>query len=252
MASKYDKYITQILELHDENLSNADIGRTLGIDSRRVSEILRKRGMSGHGKTFKGSPTPLQHEHFVANAIGDGSIFKSKENINYRMNLAHSLEQKDYFIMKYEAVKDFINVDYTLESRFDKRTKKTYSYLKYQTRVHPYFTELHDQWYQNGSPIIRDENADQLTARVLSYLYFDDGNKTNYGMSIAVRNYDLNSIKNIIERMSEVFGVEANWQKSGNIYIPAKHAQRFADGVRPYATNDVLYKLGEFSGTPNV
>lgn len=251
MASKYDKYIPRVLSLHSKSLSNVDISSILGIDDRRVSQILKDNGLRGHGKSFGDYPTEIQHEFFVANAIGDGSIFKSKQNANYRMNLAHSLEQKEYFLMKYAAVRDFINVDYTIESQFDKRTNKTYTYLKYQTRVHPYFTELHKQWYENGKPIIRDKNTNQLTARVLSYLYFDDGHKTSYGMSIAVSNYDENSIKNIIKRLSETFGVNANHQKSGNIYIPAKYAQKFADGVRPYATEDVLYKLGEFSKTPN-
>lgn len=250
--SKYDKYIEEVKHLHSKGKINSEISMAVGIDSRRVYDLLKKLGLKSNSRKFNESVTDLQNEVFISMSIGDGCIFKSKGNKNYRMNLAHSEKQKEYFLGKYNIIKDFIGVDYKFYSNYDSRTKNTYYYYKLQTRVNPYFTRLYDRFYKNGKKIIPKDLINDITARILAYKYFDDGNKIRDAHQIAMHDFDKESISNFREILLEKFGLGSTVHARGVIYIPKKYSQDFIRIIKPYATSDVLYKLGELMGTPNV
>ena len=98
--SKYAKYNDEIKRLHSEGLRNADIARKVGVDSRRVSDRLKALGLKRNKRRFNDQPTEEQEKVFISMFIGDGAIYKSKGNKNYRINLAHSDKQKDSLLMK--------------------------------------------------------------------------------------------------------------------------------------------------------
>lgn len=251
--SKYAKYNNEIKRLHSKGLRNADIARKVGIDSRRVSDRLKALGLKSNKRKFNDRPTEEQEKVFISMFIGDGAIYKSEGNENYRVNLAHSDKQKDYFLMKYNKVKDFIGAEYFKESQFHKKAKKEYHAYKFQSRVNPYFTRMREVWYKDGKKIIPKLIKDKLDDEIMAYKFFDDGWLSASGYSIAMNDYDVESVNNLRQAMKENLGIETNLQKEGKvIYIPASERNKFREIVEPYATKDVLYKLGEFRETPSV
>lgn len=223
-----------------------------GVDSRRVSEGLKKLGLARNEKKETVFVTDIQNEVFISMAIGDGSIFKGKANKNYRMNLAHCEAQKEYFIEKYEIVKSFIGVEYKFHNCYDARTNKFYPYYKIQTKTSKYFTGLYERFYKDGKKIIPANLIDDITPRILAYKFFDDGyTMDRRGYGISMNDYDDESLENFSKILIEKFGIESTIHKSGITYIPIKFKESFKKLVIPYATSDVLYKLGELMGTPN-
>lgn len=249
--NKYNEYSDQVKRLHGEGKQNCEISKTLKLDGRRVSDLLKKLGLKSNKRKFNESVTTLQEEVFISMAIGDGCIFKSKGNTNYRMNLAHCEKQKGYFLEKYNIIKSFIGVNYKFYSSLDKRTGKVYHHYKLQTKVNPYFSRLYRRFYKDGKKIIPSSLADDITPRILAYKYFDDGNKVRSAHQIAMNDFDEESINNFRDILLNKFGIASTFQAGGTIYIPKKYSQDFIRIVKPFATSDVLYKLGELMENPN-
>lgn len=241
--SIYDKYFENIKKLHDEGLRTSEISKVLGIDSRRISEQLKKNGLKSNEKIYKTKPTKNQEDVLISLAIGDGCIYKSKGNKNYRMNLAHSVKQKDYFLEKYNQLKSFIEVDYFIETQKHSKTGKKYTCYKFQTKVHPFYTEMHNMFYKNGKKIIPANINEMLSEKVLAYKYFDDGTKTTSGYSIAMNDYDNHSIELLKKAIHKNFDIECNIHYGSYLYIPARYRGVFTDILLKYATQDLEYKL---------
>lgn len=242
--SKYDKYNKEIKKLHEQGKTNAEISKELNLDSRRLSDQLKKLGLKRNEKIYNETPTKLQHEVFISLVIGDGSIYKTKGNKNYRMNLAHSLKQREYFLEKYNILKSFIDVEYREESQVHNKSKKEYFYLKFQTRVNPYYTKLHDRFYRGKKKIIPGDLIEDITPRILAYKYFDDGYKMRKAYYISMDDYDKRSVYNFQKILLDKFGISTTLHDKGKkIYIPTKDALKFKNIISEFATNDLLYKL---------
>lgn len=250
--SKYEKYYDEVLELNSKGARNKEIAQKVGIDSRRVSDILKKHGVKANERKFNDQPTKKQEKIFQSLFLGDGAIYKSKDNVNYRVNLAHSLKQKEYFMMKYNIVKDFIGTECWEESQVHNVNGKTYSCIKFQSLVNPYFTRMRKKWYKNDKKIIPKDIEEILDSELLAYKFFDDGFLNASGYSIAMHDYDNECVERFAEAIKNNFGITVNVVSNHDIiYIPARHREEFDKLVRPHATSDVLYKLGEFRETPN-
>ena len=248
--SKYDKFLPIIKELHSKGLRNNEISKEIGVDSRRVSDLLKKLGLKSN-KIQKLNPTDEQMSILVGAAMGDGTIFKSKLNKNYRMALAHSMKQKDYFLMKYEKLKNLIKTDWKLNKEYDKRTKKYYHNIKFQSRVNPLYNELYKEWYEDGKKVIRERNKSLITPLALAVKYFDDGYDIRGGGGIAMSSFDDESVR-VLSEVINSFGIETTTWSDKTIYIKKGSFTKFKELIGKYATKDVLYKLGEFTETPNV
>ena len=249
--SRYEKYDEDIKKLHGEGLRNGEIAEIVGIDARRVSDRLKVNGLVSNKRKFNDKPTPEEEVVLISLFIGDGCIYKSLGNINYRVNLAHSLKQKGYFMKKYNRVKKFLDCEYFEETQ--KHSNGNYhSCVKFQSKVNPYFTRAREKFYKNGKKIIPSDIADYLTDELLAYKFYDDGYLTESGFAISMDDYDKESISNFKQAVEKNFGIEMNeWGNGRKLYVPAKYRGAFKELVLPHATEDVLYKLGEFSETPN-
>ena len=254
--SKYAKYDNEILRLFKEGLTNTEIGKIIGIDYRRVSDRLKIYNLKAKPANSNNKlhiKNEQQYQVLIGTVIGDGCLFTGKNNRNYRMNLAHSLKQREYFLYKYNVLKDLINTKPTQRTWRDKRTNNTYSEIRFQSKTNPLYTELYNTWYANGKKIIPKDEIFKLNEIGLAIKYFDDGfYNSNGAYSISMCDFDNESIKNFRILLMDKFNIDTNVHKSKYIYIPKRFSLKFKDIVIPYATNDVLYKLGENRGTPNV
>ena len=248
--SKYKKYDKRILELHELGYRNRDISKELSLDSRRVSDRLKVHGLKGNTeRAFE--LTDREMSIMVGSAMGDGSLFRSTKGSNYRFGLAHSLKQKEYFLFKYHELERIVRSEWKVNHVFDKRTEKTYSEIRLQSRVNPVFNQLHKEWYgECGEKEIKRRNIDKITPLALAVKYFDDGFFVRGGGAIAMSSFSEDSVGNLRTAMLNM-GIETTVWTDKTIYIPKNQFIKFKELIQPYATTDVLYKLGEFRETPN-
>lgn len=250
--SKYIVFLEEIKRLHQEGLTNAEISRTINVDSRRISDMLKKNGIEKNIKELILKPNETQKQIILGTIIGDGCLFKDKHGKNYRMNLAHCLKQRDYFLMKYEIIKELILSDAKEKTEYDKRTCKNYYSIGFQSKSAPYYTNLYGIWYKNKKKIIPLKEIEKMESLGLAIKYFDDGNKIRKTGQIAMNDYDIESIENFRQVVYKKFNVATTLQSEKTVYIPVKEFITFKEIILPHATTDVLYKLGELLETPNV
>ena len=232
--------------------SGSEIAETLGIGRNRVWGVLKKHGISESDFAERDRLTVSdweQEEILIGTIIGDGCLFKSTRGSKYRLSLAHSLKQRDYFMMKYNALEPLVRSEWNVRHQYDKRTGKTYSCIKFQSRSNLLYDDLYGTWYMNGKKII-PSCISERGPLCLAIKFFDDGYKIRSTYAIAMCNYDLESIENFVQWMYLRFGIKATVQKNKDVYIRKESAERFKSIVLPYATRDVLYKLGELLETP--
>lgn len=250
--SKYEKYDDFIIEKQKEGMNNKQIGCLLGIDGRRVSDRLRKNGLSASERRFNDNPNEDERLIFNSLFLGDGCIYKSNGNINYRINLAHSMKQKDYFMMKYNRIKDFIGTECFEETQTHIKYKKEYSCIKFQSLVNPFFTKMYSKWYKDGKKIVPIDIEELLSEELLALKYFDDGSLKGVGYSISMNDYKKEDVIRLSDAIRNNFGISCNYHNNYKVlYIPSKYRNQFRNIIEKYATPSVLYKLGEFSGTLN-
>lgn len=248
------KYESEAMNLYNQGIySGAEISRISGIPRNRVWDALKKNGISGKNldelNRFVVS-SKLQEEVLIGTVIGDGCLFHSKKTQEkYRLSLAHSLNQKEYFLKKYEILKPLIGSGYFIQNEFHKRAKKTYSCIKFQSRANLLYADLRSKWYRDNKKIIC-EDIYKYGADCLAVKFFDDGSDAKSGFNISMANFDDNSVKTFMDWMETNFGIGSNLHSNKNIYIPSKYREKFIETVKPFATSDVLYKLGELLETP--
>lgn len=243
--SKYKIYDKKIIELNKEGLNNKEISNILGIDSRRISERLNKNNLkSNFANTKKEFKSEFQKQILLGTIIGDGCLFKGKNNKNFRINLAHSLKQEEYFKFKYEVLKELLNVEYKYNVIFNKSREKEYNEIRFQSKTDGLFTELHNIWYKDDKKIIPYEEIMKLNEVALAIKYFDDGSNSKSGCYISMCDYDEESLNNFMKWLEIKFNIKSKVHRGNNLYIPSKYKIYFFNIIRKYATSDVLYKLG--------
>lgn len=243
-----------VMNLYNQGVYSAtEISRILNIGNNRVWDVFIKHGIRQKDldelNKLKVS-SKLQEDVLIGTVIGDGSLIRqNKTAIKCRLSLAHSLKQKKYFLKKYEILKPLINSDYFIQSEFHRRAQKTYTCIKFQSKANLLYTDLKNKWYKDGKKIIC-EDVYKCGADCLAVKFFDDGYNARTGFTICMNNFDDDSIKIFMNWMETKFGIGSNLHSNKNIYIPSKYREKFIETVKPFATSDVLYKLGELLETP--
>lgn len=249
---KYINFLEPIKELHQKGMIISEISRILNIDGRRVSEILKENGMEKNIKKNVLNPNEIQKQILIGTIIGDGCLFTGKYARFHRINLAHSIKQKKYFMMKYEIIKDLVLSEPKESVEHDKRTNKNYYSIRLQSKASPLYTELYNVWYKDKKKVILLNEIEKIDKLGLAVKYFDDGSFIRNAGNIAMNDYDFESVDNFRKVMYKKFNILTTLQKRKNIYIPKKEFINFKEIIMPYATSDVLYKLGELLETPSV
>ena len=239
MSNLTEVYGEEIKMLIEKGKTNREISSLLGISKSTVQSIASKNGYIKNKWTLSN----LQEEVLIANIIGDGCLFKSTENSNARMNLAHSLKQEIYFNFKYDILKDLIRCTPKKRSWVDKRTGNEYHEIRFQSKVHPKFTELWLEFYENGKKIIPKNSLDKFGDLLFAIKYFDDGCKTGGSYTIAMCDYDEKSIENFMLWMLEKLNIKSNLHKNKIIYFPTSEKPKLYKIFKKYATEDLWYKI---------
>lgn len=229
----------EIKRLTELGWSTRDIEKVVGIGRTKTSKIIKENNFEKSKITM----SQRQHEILIGTIIGDGSIFKSG-GVNYRMNLAHSLKQKRYFLFKYQELKDIVKSEPKERAWKDTRTEKVYSEIRFQSKVNKVFSDLHEIWYKDGKKIINLDELMKCGEITLAIKYFDDGYKNSNGnYEIAMHDYDKDSIENLRKWMLEKFGIETTNQKDTRVYVLAKSKSTMKKIISQIDLDELHYKI---------
>lgn len=191
------------------------------------------------------SLTHEQEQVLIGTIIGDGCIFKCKKARFHRLNLAHSIKQEQYFMMKFNILAPIVKTLPKKRSWIDARTNNEYHEIRLQSLTDKMFSNLYAHWYSGGKKILNLENLQKIDALGLAVIFFDDGYYLRGGGYLSMNNFDNKSIENFQSFLLSNFGLETKIHKGGSLYFKRKVFPKLKSIIKPFATPDVLYKLGE-------
>ena len=106
--------------------------------------------------------------------LGDGYLQKTGEK-NARLRLEHGGKQKEYLFWKSDQFKKIFQGKPKYIERIHPKTKKKYSYWRYQSQSIPYLGRLRKIFYPKGKKKIPKNLIDYLSPQTLAVWYMDDG-----------------------------------------------------------------------------
>ena len=81
--------------------------------------------------------------------LGDLHIFKHPKGVNVNLYFEQGVVHKDYLLHLFDLFEIYCLSVPKINSRFDKRTGKEYSRIRFQTRSLPCFLEFYNLFYFN-------------------------------------------------------------------------------------------------------
>jgi hypothetical protein len=210
----------------------------LGVNNRAVRDLRNSLVLS-----------PEQRSLIYGTMLGDGSIIGNYNNKqkNYRLQIGHSIKQKELVLWKYEILKKFVIRPPSY--------RKVNDSLVFRTISHPQITEIYNLFYKNGKKILPSNIEDILKDKLsLAAWYMDDGCKwisksIERGLILNTQNFDLDEINKLVELFIELYEIEPKIHRDHNKYrlhIRVKDQYKFSDLFRDYIIDTLKYKLPKY------
>ena len=226
-----------------DNLSNDIL-----LEDTKVSTITKKSRNRYYITDELGNIPPSTGEILIGLLLGDVHVSKVNTK-NSRFLFEQGEVHRDYLFHLYDLFKDYCKTEPKIYSRFDKRTNKTYSRVKFSMLTSPLFNYYHDLFYLNGNKIIPANLGELLTARSLAYWAMDDGNKTGTGFRLNTQSFTKDENLFLIKILKDNFNLDCTLNIHNKdlyrIYITTKSMPKFKDLVSPYFHESMMYKLNE-------
>src|SRR3989344_1626241 len=128
--------------------------------------------------------TSEQRSVVVGNILGDGCLCENWSKTNYRLQVGHSIDQKQYIMWKYSVLQNWI----LTKPRFYARNNS----LTIQTISHPELTSLHEMFYKEKKKIIPEQIESFLKDPLIMAVWFMyDGNAVRNRSELS--GYNINS-----------------------------------------------------------
>ena len=185
-----------------------------------------------------------QQAIIVGTILGDACLHDNWSKTNCRLQIRHSLAQKEYVMWKYEALKPLV----LTEPQHYGRTNSVW----FRTRSHPELTKLHKIFYRDGKKII-PKNIEGFLSNPLtmSVWFMDDGNARKVHGN--VRGYNLNTQSFTREEhevlqdaLQNVWDIRASINKNIGylrLYIGSRDHPTFEDVIRAHILPSLKYKI---------
>src|SRR5690554_669413 len=98
-------------------------------------------------------PTRLQEQAFLGCLLGDGSLSKPPNGINYHFSVYHAEKQREYLEWKHRILTPYSRPIQAC-AYLDKRDGKIRTGYRFHTISHPYFTALRHALYDGKKKTI--------------------------------------------------------------------------------------------------
>lgn len=184
----------------------------------------------------------IQQVVLIGTLLGDGYL--ERNGNNHRLQVNHSLKQKDYVDWFYQIFKNLTKS----EPRVIDSNQSNYRFRTITTKT---FSKYHSLFYPNGKTKIVPNQIKELLVDplALAIWYMDDGKRRPdcRGAFLDTICFTKSDQLKLIECLESNFGLEdlrLHWNGDGyHIYIPAKNANRFCNIIGKYLIPSMLYKL---------
>lgn len=183
----------------------------------------------------------------IGTLLGDAHIDMLKAG--GRLEVAHSEKQKEYLFWKYKELDSFVGAKPHLIRFFDQRYGKTYTRWKFSSKVHRFFTALHNLFYSNRKKVISKMVCQLIESPLtLAVWFMDDGGRRNdsYGLFLNTLSFSRQEHNLLQQCLKRKFSLDTriHWIQDGyRLYIPSKDAKHFCQLVYPYVIPSMCYKL---------
>ncbi len=178
--------------------------------------------------------TERQVEILIGTILGDGYIYHQG-----KIQIEHSAKNKEYLIWKYDELKNLSYKKVGYIERYDKRTGKNYSSLRFWLRQ--YFRPWREVFYQNNEKVFPENLL--LTPLSLAVWYMDDGCYSNGRCTISTDNFNSTSLSRIKAELEKRFGIEAYIRSNKKLGIRANSQTKFFELINNYIHTSMKYKL---------
>ena len=193
-----------------------------------------------------------QRAVIIGSILGDGCLCDNWSKTNSRLIISHSIDQKEYIEWKYEILKQWI----LTEPRYYDKNRS----LTIRTISHPELTKLRDIFYVDGIKVIPNTISELIkNPLTLAVWFMDDGNVIKragklLGFHINTQSFTENENKILVNELKKYYGFDSILEKNHNKYRLCISREKsrviFADIVKPYIHESLLYKLGWICDSP--
>jgi hypothetical protein len=218
--------------------------------------------------TNKSKFTSEQKDLIFGSLLGDSNLSSNnligKDNA-CRLRISHKAAHAEFVYAKADLLGELVATSpqlYTLP--VDERTGKIYERYWFNTLYTPslryywgmFYKKQRDGTYQKELPTPQNLYAG-LTPRALAWWYMDDGSLTksikskgkSNAMRISAESFSYEGINRLCNVLGEKYNISANPQTKDStvgsyvLYIQSKSAVQFADIIKPYLIDCMMYKV---------
>src|SRR5688572_11709841 len=124
--------------------------------------------------------SPLQYATAIGTLLGDGTL--AKRGKEYRLHVKHGFSQLRYVQHKHHVFENITSMPVRVFSQYVR--EKSYKFAEFVTLTHPFFSQLHELFYQNGRKGISEQLCSEISHPLTIATWFmDDGNREYAGAS---------------------------------------------------------------------
>jgi hypothetical protein len=229
-------------KLYYEGNTDMQIAKVLNVNSTTVHRFRNSLGLKPVENFKFVILNNFQREVLLGHVLGDGSL--QKENRNATGRIEQSLKQKEYFLWKFNILKDLTNGRYSETERFDKRTQKYYYAINSYMPAHPVLTDLYNITYINGKKELNEKNLRYFSEVSLATIFMDDGNKeSSGGYNIATNCFSIKSLLEFKTMLYYRFNILSTFDVNNETYIKKESAPVFEKLINKYVIPTMEYKF---------
>jgi len=182
--------------------------------------------------------------------LGDLYGRKQKKGKNTHLCFAQGLVHEAYLLHLYNIFEVYCpSVPKIITPVPDKRTGKTYSTIRFQTRALPCFNSLYELFYIEGIKTVPSNIFDLLTPLGLAYFLCDDGTfcKINSSIVLCTECFSLREVQLLQEVLENKFKIKCALNARGNgfrVRIPKKGLPVVQALLKDIMPPMMKYKIG--------
>lgn len=189
-----------------------------------------------------------QREIIIGKILGDGCLAGVNKKRIIRLQIEHSLSQKEYVDWVYKKLQNLIATPPKV--KIQRINGKEYKKYWFNTLSFGFLRFYYQQFYKDGEKIVPKLIYKWLTPLALAVWFMDDGSiksKECQGKYFNTQGFNDLSIKILQKALKRNFQIQTTLrkQKEGKqIYIPSREINKFKKIIGEYIIPSMKYKLG--------